>query len=65
MKRSEAIQYFDGIPALAKALGITYEAVRQWPEDGIPPLRQFQIQVMTNGELKADLGSGNEQGNAA
>ena len=54
MKRSEAISFFDGIPNLARALNISYEAVRQWPEDGVPELRQYQIEVLTNGRLKAE-----------
>ncbi|WP_405021830.1 Cro/CI family transcriptional regulator, partial [Klebsiella pneumoniae] len=31
MKRSEAIDFFGGISAVAKVLGVSYEAVRQWP----------------------------------
>jgi hypothetical protein len=51
MTRSEAITFFGGIPELARALDITYEAVRQWPEDGIPLLRQYQIQELSEGAL--------------
>ena len=54
MKRSDAISHFGGIPELAKALGISYEAVRQWTETDIPLLRQYQIQVLTEGKLKAE-----------
>ncbi|GGC87275.1 Cro/CI family transcriptional regulator [Halopseudomonas salina] len=54
MKRSEAITYFKGIPALAKALGISYEAVRQWPEEGIPLLRQYQLNQLSGGALLVD-----------
>lgn len=39
MNRADAINHFKGIAHLAKALGITYEAVRQWGEE-IPELRQ-------------------------
>jgi hypothetical protein len=52
MTRSEAIKFFGGIPELARVLDITYEAVRQWPEDGIPLLRQYQIQELSEGALK-------------
>lgn len=53
MNRADAINHFNGIAPLAKALGITYEAVRQWGEE-IPELRQYQLELVTNGQLKAD-----------
>lgn len=53
MNRADAIKHYKGIAPLAKALGITYEAVRQWGED-IPELRQYQLELATNGQLKAD-----------
>ncbi|NMX37305.1 Cro/Cl family transcriptional regulator [Pseudomonas veronii] len=53
MKRADAIHHFKGIAPLAKALGITYEAVRQWGEE-IPELRQYQLELVTDGQLKAD-----------
>lgn len=52
MTRTEAIKHFKGIPALARALGISYEAVRQWGEE-VPELRQYQLECITNGALKA------------
>lgn len=34
MKKAEAIQLLGGtVSAVAKATGITYQAVRQWPEE--------------------------------
>ncbi|MBA1296589.1 Cro/Cl family transcriptional regulator [Pseudomonas lurida] len=53
MNRADAIKHFKGIAPLAKALGITYEAVRQWGEE-IPELRQYQLELVTDGQLKAD-----------
>jgi molybdenum-dependent DNA-binding transcriptional regulator ModE len=52
MTKSQAIKHFGSISALAKALGVTYEAVRQWEE--VPELRQYQIERLTAGDLKAD-----------
>ncbi|MBA6096361.1 Cro/Cl family transcriptional regulator [Pseudomonas juntendi] len=52
MTKSQAIKHFGSISALAKALGVTYEAVRQWEE--VPELRQYQIERLTGGDLKAD-----------
>ncbi|MBF8642295.1 MULTISPECIES: Cro/CI family transcriptional regulator [Pseudomonas] len=54
MTKTQAINHFGGISRLAKALGITYEAVRQWPEQ-IPELRQFQIERLTEGALMIDV----------
>lgn len=53
MNRADAINHFKGIAPLAKALGITYEAVRQWGDE-IPELRQYQLELVTNGQLKAE-----------
>lgn len=53
MTKQQAIAHYGSISALAKALGTTYEAVRQWGAE-IPPLRQYQIEVLTEGALKAD-----------
>ncbi|WP_081008795.1 Cro/CI family transcriptional regulator [Pseudomonas savastanoi] len=49
---SRSYRFYGSIPALAKALKITYEAVRQWGEE-IPELRQYQLEKLTNGKLKA------------
>ncbi|MCM8910882.1 Cro/CI family transcriptional regulator [Pseudomonas inefficax] len=51
MTKSQAIKHFGSITALAKALGVTYEAVRQWAD--VPELRQYQIERITKGALKA------------
>ncbi|SEG21243.1 Cro/CI family transcriptional regulator [Marinobacterium lutimaris] len=63
MTRSEAIEHFGGISELAKALGITYEAVRQWPEE-IPLLRQYQLKEIIDAEPKVTSQNGSK-GNAA
>ena len=52
MKKSQAIAYFGSVSALAGSLGVTYEAVRQWGE--VPELRQYQLEHLTGGALKAD-----------
>ncbi|MED5493276.1 MAG: Cro/CI family transcriptional regulator [Pseudomonadota bacterium] len=60
MKRSEAVHHFGSISALAKALDISYEAVRQWSEEGIPLLRQYQLQEITAGQLLVDGSSASD-----
>ncbi|MCH7419613.1 Cro/CI family transcriptional regulator [Pseudomonas mosselii] len=54
MTKSQAIQHYGSISALAKALGVSYEAIRQWSV--VPELRQYQLERITNGELKAEGG---------
>lgn len=50
MTKTQAIKHFGSMKALAKAVGVSYEAVRQWGE--VPELRQYQIERITNGVLK-------------
>lgn len=56
MKKSEVIEFFGGVQQTADALGIRYQSVREWPEDGVPEGRQYQIQILSDGQLKADQG---------
>jgi len=53
MTRTDAINHFGSQAALAKALGIGRASVNGWGEE-IPIGRQFQIEVLTDGVLKAD-----------
>jgi len=53
MKKADAIEHFGGEVPLAKALGITPEAIYQWKER-VPRGRAFQIEILTNGVLKAN-----------
>jgi len=53
MKTSDVIKYFGGTQvAVAKALGITKASVNSWGAYP-PPGRQYQIEVLSKGELKA------------
>lgn len=52
MTKTQVIKHFGSVSALAKALSVTYEAVRQW--DDVPELRQYQIERITKGALKAE-----------
>ncbi|QRY79657.1 Cro/Cl family transcriptional regulator [Pseudomonas sp. PDNC002] len=51
MTKKQAIQHFGSISKLAKALKVSYEAVRQWEE--VPELRQYQLELITKGVLRA------------
>ena len=53
MTTNEAIAYFRTRAALARAIAVTPGAVSQWGEH--PPIgRQYEIEVRTGGDLKAD-----------
>lgn len=52
MKKKDAIEFFGGQHKLANALRISQQAISQWPED-VPEPRNYQIQVLTNGVLRA------------
>lgn len=53
MKTEEAVAFFGGIKKLSDALGVWPQVVYQWGDT--PPMgRQYEIEVKTNGELKAD-----------
>jgi transcriptional repressor of cell division inhibition gene dicB len=53
MKTEEAIRFFGTQAALARALGVSKQAVSRWGES-VPDGRAYQLQVITNGKLKAE-----------
>lgn len=52
MKKQAVINHFGSVKGVADALGITVQSVYEWPED-IPLGRQYQIELLTKGKLKA------------
>ena len=53
MKTSEAVEYFGSIKNLANALEIWPHNIRRWGEHP-PKARQFELEVITSGNLKAE-----------
>ena len=53
MTTQEAIDFFGGQRKMAEALKITTQATFQWGERP-PMLRQFEIERISGGKLKAD-----------
>lgn len=45
--------YFGGVPALAKALNIKPQSIYQW-SGVVPRARAFELEHITNGEIKAN-----------
>jgi hypothetical protein len=56
MTKTQALAYFKSTAAIAAALHISYQAVHRWEE--IPPLRQLQLERLSQGELQADPEAG-------
>lgn len=54
MKKIEVVDYFGGQKETGDALGISQAAVSLWGDE-VPLTRQYQIEVITKGELKADV----------
>ncbi len=53
MLKSDAIRRFGSASALARALNIKPPSIYGWP-DTVPPLRQLQLEALTDGALAAD-----------
>ena len=52
LRKHEVLDYFGGVAATAKALGISQPSVSNWGE-APPELRQLQIEALTAGALRA------------
>jgi DNA-binding transcriptional regulator YdaS (Cro superfamily) len=53
MTKEEAVRRFGSVRALAKALGISTQAVAQWGED-VPPLRVYQIREILSARKNSE-----------
>ncbi|AYL76007.1 Cro/CI family transcriptional regulator [Citrobacter freundii complex sp. 2024EL-00238] len=53
MKKDDVISYFGSVGNVAKALGISHASVSGWG-DVIPKGRAFEIQALTDEELKVN-----------
>jgi hypothetical protein len=54
MDIQKVVDHFGGTHETCAALGVTKGAVSQWRTDGIPPMRQYQIEALTMGKFRAD-----------
>ncbi|CAK2030993.1 transcriptional repressor of cell division inhibition gene dicB [Vibrio crassostreae] len=54
MKLNEAIKKVGSKAEICRLLKVSASAVTQWGED-VPELRQYQLEVLTNGKLKSDF----------
>ena len=54
MRKSEVIAHFGSQSEVARQLNVSRMAVSAWAEDAIPMRRQYEIERLTKGVLKAD-----------
>ena len=53
MKTKEAIDYYGSVKKLADAIGVWPQVIYRWG-DTPPMARQYELEVKTSGELKAE-----------
>jgi len=53
MLTKDVVAHFKTKVAVAKALGISKQAINEWGEE-VPIGRQYQLEVVTEGVLRAD-----------
>jgi hypothetical protein len=53
MTRDEAVRHFGGVKKLAAALDVWPQVIYAWG-DTIPMARQYELEVRTDGNLRAD-----------
>ena len=53
MTNEEAIKFFGHRAIMAEKLGVTLHVTYRWDEQ-MPMLRQYQVERLSNGRLKAD-----------
>ena len=58
MKTQDAIDHFGGRREMAEAMDITPQSTHDWGEEP-PLLRQYQLEVITKGKLRANREKGN------
>jgi len=54
MDAKELINYWGSQRKAAEGLQVTYQAVQHWKNKGVPRGIQFEMEVLTDGTLKAD-----------
>lgn len=66
MTPDELIAHFGGISATARALGVKPPSVSEWKAAGrVPPGRQYQVEVVTGGALRAGADGSHQDGKHA
>lgn len=56
MRLQDAVSYFGSQNKLAEALGMSQGSMSSWDRDRIPLARALQVEKLTRGKLKVDMG---------
>ncbi|MCS6126656.1 Cro/Cl family transcriptional regulator [Shewanella baltica] len=64
MKKSDVLKFFGGTAATAAALNIKSPSVSGWGDE-VPELRAYQIERLTDGELKVHADKAIESNSAS
>jgi transcriptional repressor of cell division inhibition gene dicB len=56
MKLSDAVSHFGTQQKLAEALGMSQGSISSWDRDRIPLARALQVEKITKGRLRVDMG---------
>lgn len=54
MKLDDVLSHFGGAQETAKALGLSHQAIYAWRRTGVPCGRQYQLELLTDGALRAE-----------
>ena len=52
MTFDQVIEFYGSQANLARAIGCTRQNIARWRHDGVPLVRQYQIEEITGGKLK-------------
>lgn len=52
MRTKQAIKHFGSAAQLARKLGISRQSINDWGDE-VPEGRQYQLEILTNGALRA------------
>jgi len=54
MEVKQVFEFFGGVGKTARALGLSQSTVSEWQINGVPECRQYQIELATHRQIKAD-----------
>ncbi len=54
MTYEQVLSYYGTAANIARAFDVRSASVAAWKRDGVPEVRQYQIEIATKGKLKAD-----------
>lgn len=53
MTRQDIIEHYGSQAEAARRLGVSPNTIGEWEHEGVPEGRQYQVELATNGKLRA------------